>query len=83
MKTIFDPGYRRLIGRLKTARNACGLTQAQAAGKLGMCRNWLSKIERFELRLDVLHFMKLVNVYGLKPHDVIDELRDAAEAEGE
>ena len=67
MKTIHHPAYIQVITALRDARHAAGLTQAQAAARIGMSRVWIGKIECCELRLDVLHFAALCRAYGLRP----------------
>ena len=70
-KQIYNPRYRALVARLKHARLSLGLSQAQVARRLGLCRTWVAKIECCELRLDLLHFVKLCRLYGLRASEVI------------
>ena len=82
MKTIFDPRYVRLIDTLRTVRHKAGLTQAQAARRVGMSRVWLGKIERREVRLDVLHFVVLCRVYGAGCARLIRRLEEELQDDG-
>ena len=75
-KTIYDPQYRRLIGKLKQIRQGKYLRQADAARKLNRSRKWLGKIESYDLRLDVLCFVRLCNVYGIKASRLIREMEE-------
>ena len=76
VKTIYDPRYRRLIGKLKQVRHEKQLRQVDAAARLGRSRKWLGKIETHDLRLDVLCFVCLCQVYGIKASRLIRELEE-------
>lgn len=76
MKTIYNGSYIKLVDQLREARVRAGLTQAQAAHYVGMSRAWIGKIERRELRLDVLHFTALCRAYGLHPGRLLDKLAE-------
>ena len=71
MKTIHQTPYRRLVGELRHARVGSGLTQAEARRLIGHSRQWISKIESSEIRLDVLQLVQLCQLYGLKAHDLV------------
>jgi transcriptional regulator with XRE-family HTH domain len=58
-KTIYTPIYRKLIGTLRDARRERGMRQQDVAQVLGVSRNWISKVERCEVRLDVLNYVRL------------------------
>ena len=76
MKTIYDPRYRRLIGKLKQVRQKKQLRQVDAAARLGRSRKWLGKIETHDLRLDVLCYVRLCQAYGIKASRLIRELEE-------
>ena len=76
MTTIYDPAYRKLLNRLTDQRVAKGLTQSQAARLIGRSRNWLSKVECAQLRLDIIQFIRLCRVYGM---DAACQIRQVAE----
>ena len=65
-KTIYDDNYRELVAKLKTTRLRLNLTQTQAGKLVGRSRSWQSKVETFELRLDVLGFVRLCRALGLE-----------------
>jgi transcriptional regulator with XRE-family HTH domain len=77
-KTIHDPVYRRLIAELRRTRQEKGLRQADIAKRMGTERNWLSKIERCELRIDVLYFVRWCIALGLSPCSVLKPLVDSS-----
>jgi len=76
MKTIYNPAYRRLIARIKARRIDAHLTKVAAGRRVCMSRNWVAKIEMCELRLDVLHFVRLCRAYKLKASDLIKSLEE-------
>ena len=53
-KSIFSRDYEVFVGRLRDARRALGLTQAQVAERLGQTQSFVSKCERGERRLDLV-----------------------------
>lgn len=54
MKTIYDRQYRLLVGLLRSARKDARVTQSELANRLGRDQTYVSKIERFERRADVI-----------------------------
>jgi len=82
VKTIYDPVYRRLIGRLKQIRHEKRIRQIDAAKQLHRTRKWLSKIETHDLRLDVLCFVRLCKAYGIKASRLIREMEEEPSGDG-
>ena len=76
MKTIYNPAYHRLIARIKAQRIDKHLTQVEAGRRVCMSRNWIAKIEICELRLDVLHFVRLCRAYKLKASNLIKDMEE-------
>ncbi len=62
-KTIYDNSYKVFIRRLKKAREDAGLTQIQAAKKLGSTQAYISKVESGQLRVDVTQLKKFASIY--------------------
>jgi transcriptional regulator with XRE-family HTH domain len=54
ISSIHDVRYRRFVEKLVALRVSSGLSQKELACSLGMLQPDISKIERFERRLDVL-----------------------------
>ena len=67
-KQIHDRGYRQLVATLKATRKEQGLTQAEVAARLGVCRTWVSKIESCEVGLDLLGVIRLCRAVYPAPH---------------
>ena len=80
-KTIYEAEYRDLISVLRRARQTNGLLQRDVGRELGLGRTWVSKIERSEIRLDVLQLVRLAKLYSLDVHDLIDVLVTGAPPE--
>lgn len=55
-KTIFDERYRALIIELTKERIRLNIPQGELAKQIGLNQSDISKIEKFEKRLDVLEF---------------------------
>jgi transcriptional regulator with XRE-family HTH domain len=66
--------YRRLTEILRRARLTAGLTQAEAASRLGAYANYISKVESGERRVDVVELATLCRAYG---RDLVDFLHEA------
>ncbi len=65
---LFDPAYRKFLERLKEARLASGLTQAQVAARLKVPQSFVSKCEKAERRVDVVELSRFAKIYK-KPLD--------------
>ncbi len=76
---IYDEHYIALVGRLKSRRRALGLDQAAVAAKLGYTNRWLSKVEKPDIRLDVMTFIRLCRALGLRAHGLIKDVEESLE----
>ncbi len=56
--------YRRLVERLRSAREDVGLTQAQVAVALHRPQQWVSQCERGRRRVDVVELEDFARVYA-------------------
>ena len=65
-KAIYSKEYREIVRRLRKARLEAGLTQEQAAHKLGRTQCYLSKVEHGDLRVDVVGLKQFAKLYGKK-----------------
>lgn len=73
MKSIGDTLYRSIVSRMKAERLKASLSQEVLAGKLGKPQNYISKIERFERRMDVAEFIRIARIIGIDPSSIMDE----------
>ena len=55
--------YQALLRRLRKARREAGLTQQQVVAQLGTYRNFLTKVESGERRLDPIELQDLARIY--------------------
>lgn len=59
-KTIHDTLYQRLINELAQERIRLNISQSELATQIGLNQSDMSKIEKFERRLDVLEFSMIL-----------------------
>lgn len=59
-KTIHDNLYQRLINELAQERIRLNISQGELAAQIGLNQSDVSKIEKFERRLDVLEFSMIL-----------------------
>ena len=65
-KSIHSSEYKTVIKKLREAREAAGLTQTEAAEKLGKPQSYISKIERGERRIDIVELSSIAKLYKKK-----------------
>lgn len=63
-KTIYTREYAALLRVLRSKRKESGVTQIQLAEKLGMTQSAYSKLERGELRIDVIQLRTISKLIG-------------------
>lgn len=69
-----DDRYREMIGRLKARRSELRMAQ-EALGKiLGIHRQFVSRVELGERRLDVVEFVDFARALQLDPARLIEEI---------
>ena len=64
--SLHDPRYRKLIASLVKTRKRIGITQLEIADALELGQPDISKVERFERRLDILEFLGWLKVFSSK-----------------
>lgn len=74
-KLTDEPEYQRLREFLIAARIDAGLTQAGVAALLGRTQSFVSKYENGERGLDVLEFVRVCAVLGVKPETGLRNMR--------
>lgn len=62
-KSIFKNEYKKVIGRLKTARREAGFTQVEVAKILKTNQSIISKIEIGERRVDIIELKFFAELY--------------------
>lgn len=74
-KTIYNTVYRdHVIRILADRRKSRGLHQYDVSRQVGMGRTWLGKIERCELRLDVMYMVRLCRLYHMSAARLVRRL---------
>jgi transcriptional regulator with XRE-family HTH domain len=73
-KSLYSPGYERFLTELRRARAASGLTQVEAAKRLGRPQSFISNCESGERRVDLIEFLVFCRLYGVEPRQIIDVL---------
>ena len=66
MKTIYSPDHKKLIDKLKKARQEAGLDQIKAAKLLGKTQSYISKAESGQRRLDLVQLKSFAKIYRKK-----------------
>ncbi len=61
----YQETYQRFLARLREARRQAGLTQEEAARRLGKPQSFLSKCESGERRVDFVELLALAKLYGV------------------
>jgi transcriptional regulator with XRE-family HTH domain len=74
-KTVFSKINDDLIKLLREARQKSGLTQVEAAKKLGCRQTFISKIECGERRVDVVEFVVMMRAYDTDPTRLLKKLK--------
>lgn len=73
-KSLYSPTYERFLTELRKARQASGVTQVQAAERLGRPQSFISKCESGERRIDVAEFLALCQAFETDPFEIIKTL---------
>jgi len=71
-KSIHTGEYKTVVRKLRKARDNAGLTQAEAAEKLGKPQSYISKIERGERRIDIAELKLITTLYKIRMSEIID-----------
>ena len=80
-KSIHTRDHAKLIGLLRKAREDAGVTQVQLAKKLRLTQSLYSKMERGEVRIDVIQLRTMCRVLGVNFVEFIQTLdRDLGKA---
>lgn len=64
-KTAFTEAHRILVQMLTRARHESGILQAELAEKLGKDQSFISNIERYQRRIDVIEFCDIADAIGI------------------
>jgi len=73
-KSLFSEANEELVRRLREARKQAGLSQIEAAKRLGCRQTFISKMECGGRRIDVAELLLLLRVYEVQPADFLKNL---------
>lgn len=59
--SIHDPRYRAAIDVLVEVRKQCNVSQSELAERVGFTQPDVSKVERYERRLDIMEFLDFLH----------------------
>jgi transcriptional regulator with XRE-family HTH domain len=65
-KTIYSKAYKKLLEKLRIAREETGMNQGDVAAKLKCSQSYVSKTENGHLRLDVIQLKEFADLYKKK-----------------
>ncbi len=68
-----DPRYIELIARLRTFRIRKNVTQSDLASKVAKPQSYISKVESFGRKVDVIELIDLCGALGLRLVDLLPE----------
>jgi transcriptional regulator with XRE-family HTH domain len=66
-RDTYGPQYREIIATLVERRRAVGMSQVDLAKAAGTDQPQISKIERFERRLDLIDYVRVCRALGVDP----------------
>jgi len=73
-KSLYSPTYERFLAEMRKVRLAAGITQVEAAKRLGRPQSFVSKCESGERRVDVAEFLAICHAYEVDPCQVLKTL---------
>jgi len=73
-KSIYTTEYDTMLRLLRQAREEAGVTQVQLATKLKLTQSLLSKMERGDVRLDIIQLRTICRVLGTTLPAFVQEL---------
>jgi transcriptional regulator with XRE-family HTH domain len=72
-KPIHTPEYRRMLARLRDAREEAGLTQAEVAARIERPQSFVSKCESGERRIDPTELSMFAKLYRKRASSFLEE----------
>lgn len=68
---MYTRKYQLFLERLRAARKRAGLTQVEAAQKLGKQQSYISKCESGERRVDAVEASTFATLYGVSIEELL------------
>jgi len=70
-KTIYSKEYRSIVDKLTLLRKQGGHTQKQVANLTGVSQSYISKIENYQIRMDILQLKQFADIYQVNLDDLL------------
>lgn len=64
MSPSLTPEYQQMLNRLREAREAAGLRQAEVGRKMGKPQSYVSKVENGDREINPVELAKFAGIYG-------------------
>jgi len=75
-KSLFSDNYRRAIEYVSNFRQSVEISQVDLAKLLGKNQSFISKVENFERRVDLVEFITICRKLGLPKSDLLHLIED-------
>lgn len=62
-KSIYTKVHKEIVNKLKKARENVGLSQLEAAEKVGKTQSYISKVESGQRQIDIVELKNFAQVY--------------------
>jgi transcriptional regulator with XRE-family HTH domain len=70
-KTIYSEEYRSIVDKLTQLRIHRGHTQKQVAKLAGVSQSYISKIENYQIRMDIMQLKLFADIYQVYLDDLL------------
>jgi transcriptional regulator with XRE-family HTH domain len=80
LKSTHSAQYRDLLARIRSVRQARGITQQELARRLGRPQSYVSKVELGERRIDVVEYLHLMRAIEGEPLALLRDIERAYRA---
>lgn len=70
-KTIYSEEYRSIVDKLTQIRKQRGHTQKDVAKMAGVSQSYISKIENYQIRMDILQLKQFTDIYQVKLDEIL------------
>jgi transcriptional regulator with XRE-family HTH domain len=78
-KAIYNPKYRALVEFIRAVRKDSGMTQKELGRRMRISHQTVHKIESCEVRLDLVRYVTLCRILGLKAGQLLGRLEEPSD----
>lgn len=79
LKAIYNPKYRALVEFIRAARKKRGMTQSELGRRMRLSRQVVQKIEYCQIRLDLVRYVTLCRILGLKVGRLLGRMEEPSD----